>query len=77
MIDMFHYSLIWLLLGSLILAIYIIFDADISNALFWWALGGIPIIVNCIVCILKRITAKRQEAEQQEAEQKHKNRLQK
>ena len=77
MIDMFHYSLIWLLLGSLILAIYIIFDADISNALFWWALGGIPIIVNYIVCILKRITAKRQEAEQQEAEQKHKNRLQK
>lgn len=77
MIDMFHYSLIWLLLGSLILAIYIIFDADISNALFWWALGGIPIIVNCIARILKRITAKRQEAEQQEAEQKHKNRLQK
>lgn len=73
MIDMFHYSLIWLLLGSLILAIYIIFDADISNAFisnafFWWVLGGIPIIVNCLARILRRIITKRQEAEQ-----KHKN----
>ena len=68
MIDMFHYSLIWLLLGSLILAIYIIFDADISNAFFWWVLGGISIIVNCLARILRRIITKRQEAEQ-----KHKN----
>ena len=68
MLDVYHYSFIWLLLGSLILAVYIIFDADMSNALFWWVLGGIPVIINCIVCILRRLTAKRQEAGQ-----KHKN----
>lgn len=68
MIDVYHYSFIWLLLGSLILAVYIIFDADMSNAFFWWALGGIPVIINCLARILRRIITKRQEAEQ-----KHKN----